>query len=227
MAVGSYKDACIDAGDPKRLAAFWAAALGMTADALDDGDAAVRDGAGAVVLWVNRVSELVTVKNRLHFDVLTESVDELVGAGATVLDAESFRWTVLWDPEGHELCAFVREEPIPSRWQAIVWDCAPSAASCRRLATWWAAIVGGDVVDDDRGFSSIEAIPGAPFAAMDFVPVPERKQMKNRIHIDVRVPGVDALTSRGATLLRPKGDGGIGWHVMADPAGNEFCAFTD
>jgi hypothetical protein len=29
----------------------------------------------------------------------------------------------------------------------------------------------------------------------------------------------------GATVLREPG-GDIGWHVLADPEGNEFCAFT-
>ena len=36
----------------------------------------------------------------------------------------------------------------------------------------------------------------------------------------------DELVAAGATRLRPKG-GDIGWHVMADPEGNEFCAFDD
>jgi hypothetical protein len=30
----------------------------------------------------------------------------------------------------------------------------------------------------------------------------------------------------GATVLREPG-GDIGWHVLADPEGNEFCAFTE
>lgn len=49
---------------------------------------------------------------------------------------------------------------------------------------------------------------------------------KNRIHIDVTTEEVGPLVAAGATVLRPKGDGGIAWTVMADPAGNEFCAFT-
>jgi hypothetical protein len=36
-----------------------------------------------------------------------------------------------------------------------------------------------------------------------------------------------ALLAHGATVLRPKGDQGLGWSVLADPDGNEFCAFTD
>ena len=36
-----------------------------------------------------------------------------------------------------------------------------------------------------------------------------------------------ALVAHGARTLRPKGDDGLRWTVMADPAGNEFCAFDD
>ena len=52
---------------------------------------------------------------------------------------------------------------------------------------------------------------------------------KNRIHLDVTTPDLDALVAAGATILRPQDadhvGGGIGWTVMADPDGNEFCAF--
>jgi hypothetical protein len=37
---------------------------------------------------------------------------------------------------------------------------------------------------------------------------------------------VGALLAAGAHRLRSKGDDGLGWDVLADPAGNEFCAFT-
>jgi predicted enzyme related to lactoylglutathione lyase len=51
--------------------------------------------------------------------------------------------------------------------------------------------------------------------------------VKNRLHIDVTTDDLDALVARGARVLRAKGDGGLGWTVLADPDGNEFCAFTD
>jgi hypothetical protein len=64
-----------------------------------------------------------------------------------------------------------------------------------------------------------------PILTMDFVPVPEPKTVKNRIHWDVTVPSVTPLVEAGATVLREP-DADIGWHVLADPEGNEFCAFT-
>jgi hypothetical protein len=54
--------------------------------------------------------------------------------------------------------------------------------------------------------------------------VPEPKTVKNRVHWDVNVESVDALVAAGATILRPRDDE-IRWSIMADPEGNEFCAF--
>jgi hypothetical protein len=80
-------------------------------------------------------------------------------------------------------------------------------------------------VDAEGGLSYIEEIPGAPFGSMDFAPVPEPKTAKNRVHIDVLTPDVDALVSAGASVVRAMDDE-IEWHVLADPEGNEFCAFV-
>jgi hypothetical protein len=65
-----------------------------------------------------------------------------------------------------------------------------------------------------------------PFENFVFVSVPEPKKVKNRIHWDVETDDVQALVDAGARILRRRGDGGIGWDVLADPEGNEFCAFT-
>ena len=57
------------------------------------------------------------------------------------------------------------------------------------------------------------------------VPVPERKSVKNRMHIDVF--GVTSeIIGLGATLVRERG-GDIQWDVLADPEGNEFCVFAE
>ena len=57
------------------------------------------------------------------------------------------------------------------------------------------------------------------------VPVPEKKTIKNRMHIDV-FGDPEELLKLGASLLRRKGDGGIEWDLLADPEGNEFCVFA-
>ena len=62
-----------------------------------------------------------------------------------------------------------------------------------------------------------------------FMRVPEAKQRKNRVHLDVnvgpeaRAAEVDRLRGLGATVLYEIDEPG-GHHVtMADPEGNEFC----
>ena len=56
--------------------------------------------------------------------------------------------------------------------------------------------------------------------------VPEPKATENRIHLDVRLPGPDVgpLVGLGATVLRAPDEEIDRW-VVADPEGDEFCAF--
>jgi hypothetical protein len=221
MPLATYKDLCIDAVDPGRLGRFWAAALGLRAVALDDGDLRL-DGPGAEhAVWVNRVREPVTVKQRVHIDVHTAAVADLEALGATVVDADSHPWTVLRDPEGGELCAFVRERVPDYRLYELGVD---TSGDPHEIAAWWQGLLGGRLEDDDHGFSWLEA-PGLPFEGIAFAPVPEPKTVKNRIHIDVTAPALEPLLDHGATVLRAR-DGEISWTVLADPDGNELCAFT-
>jgi hypothetical protein len=59
-----------------------------------------------------------------------------------------------------------------------------------------------------------------------FNEVPEAKTVKNRVHLDVWLPGtrIEPLVGLGARVLRGP-DEDIDWWVVADPEGNEFCAF--
>ena len=226
MAIARFKDLCLDAGDPGVLGAFWAAALDLELHTQESGDTYLTGPTEEHTIWVNRVPEPKTVKHRVHLDLNVGSVDELTALGATVLDAESFRWTLMADPEGGEFCAFVREGAISQRLYEIGIDTADSAEAAHRIAAWWAEVLGGRLVDDDSGYSYVDRVPSAPYDSLDFAPVPEPKTVKNRIHLDVTTADVDDLVAAGATILRAKDDE-IDWTVMADPDGNEFCAFTD
>jgi predicted enzyme related to lactoylglutathione lyase len=59
--------------------------------------------------------------------------------------------------------------------------------------------------------------------------VPESKTVKNRLHVDVRVPAdqieseVERLQAAGASVLHRGRQGPQEWVTMADPEGNEFC----
>ncbi|MGK5441222.1 VOC family protein [Micromonospora sp. URMC 105] len=137
----------------------------------------------------------------------------------------------------------------------ITFDCADPAG----LAAFWAEALGYRLQDPPGGFESweqaLEAMGVPPerrndaSAVLDpegsgprlfFQRVPEGKQAKNRVHLDVRAaPGLEGdarmaaleaeaerLTGHGATRLRryePAPPLGAGHIVMADPEGNEFC----
>ena len=62
--------------------------------------------------------------------------------------------------------------------------------------------------------------------------VPEAKRGKNRMHLDIETPDIDAEVARleqlGATRIEAaaRNEHGMRWIVMADPEGNEFCVCT-
>jgi predicted enzyme related to lactoylglutathione lyase len=59
--------------------------------------------------------------------------------------------------------------------------------------------------------------------------VPEPKAHKNSVHLDLRVPDLEAevarMVSLGAQRITedPMEEDGWAWHVLTDPDGNEFC----
>jgi glyoxalase superfamily protein len=222
MAIAQFKDLCLDAGDPARLGMFWAGVLGRTWTAQENGDGLLTGPTPQHTIWVNRVSEAKKVKNRVHLDIFTADLAGLEAAGATIVEPQDStrNWTVLADPEGNEFCAFLRSELPAERLHGLVVDSADPQAQAR----WWAGVYGVDVTTND-GWFTLEGVPGMPILTMDFVPVPEPKSVKNRVHWDVTVADVAPLAAAGATVLREPG-GDIRWYVMADPEGNEFCAFT-
>ena len=64
-----------------------------------------------------------------------------------------------------------------------------------------------------------------------FLRVPEKKSVKNRVHLDIRAgrsdeertSKVEQLNAAGATVVRRVEETGQWWMVMTDPEGNEFC----
>ncbi len=98
----------------------------------------------------------------------------------------------------------------------------------RRVAEFWGAVLGWTVQPDEDTFWM--SASGAPFPdlLLVFVPVPEKKTLKNRVHLDVSPVGcerdeeVARLEELGAKRM-DIGQGEQSWVVMADPEGNEFC----
>jgi predicted enzyme related to lactoylglutathione lyase len=98
------------------------------------------------------------------------------------------------------------------------------------LAPFWAAALGYQIGDFDQAGTYLDPVP--PDASLPIVylqRVPEPKQVKNRLHIDLYVldpeTKIDELITLGATKLGGPQTGSQGgwWQVMADPQGNEFC----
>ncbi len=228
--IARWKDLCIDASDAHRMARFWGELLGLEIDLHVDGDAALRGASPEETIWINTVPEPRTVKQRVHLDVDVASVDPVLALGATMLvpaEESGFAWSQLADPEGGELCTFAREGMAPdppARLYEMVVDTVDEE-SAHAQAVWWAGVWGGAAVDDERGFSWVEDVPGMPFASIDFGPVPEPKTVKNRIHWDITCDDVPGLVARGARILAEPTKA-TPWHVLADPDGNEFCSFA-
>jgi len=221
MTVARYKDLCIDANEMRAMAAFWSRVLGLS-PAADHPWMLLGDRPEKTV-WINTVPEAKTVKQRVHLDVATASLDDLTALGAKVLTpaSETQHWTVMTDPEGGEFCAFVRAEVPSYKAFEIVVD----SADPEKQARWWASVFGGEVGHQEgKPWWWIEGVPGSPFSYWVFNPVPEPKTVKNRIHWDVSADELELVLDQGATLLRER-DEEIGWHVCADPEGNEFCVF--
>jgi Glyoxalase-like domain len=216
MAIAQFKDLCVDADDPARLGVFWAAVLDRSWNAKDE---LITGPAPQHGIWVNAVPEPKSVKHRVHFDIYVRQLADLTTLGATVVEPHR-DWTVMADPEGGEFCAFLRDELPAERLHGLVVDSADPEAQAR----WWAGIYGVGVTDNERWFT-LEGVPGMPILTMDFVGVPEPKATKNRVHWDVTVADLAPLVEAGAIVLREPDDD-IYWHVLADPEGNEFCAFT-
>jgi len=108
---------------------------------------------------------------------------------------------------------------------SVVIDCAEPAS----LAAFWAAVTGYEVRDegpeDDNTWRTLRGPAGRP--NIGFQKVPEPKQVKNRVHIDLYAADEEAAAARiealGATRLYVSQDPYDVFVTLADPEGNEFC----
>jgi hypothetical protein len=146
----------IDCWHPASIARFWAAALdgyeiapydeaelrrlrGLGVDdPQDDPTVRVLAPPGQPGLFLQRVPEPRTGKNRLHLDLRCDDFDaeisRLTALGARVL-ADYDTFAVLCDPEGNEFCLSRRADPRPSGADALArLDPAQRAELMRALA---------------------------------------------------------------------------------------------
>lgn len=109
--------------------------------------------------------------------------------------------------------------------QEVVFDCHDISA----VARFWAGLLGTRWAMVDSEWAVVEA--GG--VRLGFQPVPESKQVKNRVHLDLEVDDLQAATEHavglGATVLLgiEEADDGTGSVILADVEGNELCLVRD
>jgi predicted enzyme related to lactoylglutathione lyase len=109
-----------------------------------------------------------------------------------------------------------------SRWENLVVNARDPA----RLARWWAEALGFQITYEKPDEVEIRRTP-EELPGLIFVPVPEAKERKNRLHIDLRPDDredeVERLVNMGARHVDVGQPADATWVVLADPEGNEFC----
>ncbi|SEG83584.1 Glyoxalase-like domain-containing protein [Thermomonospora echinospora] len=105
-------------------------------------------------------------------------------------------------------------------------DCADLGA----MATFWGGLLGMKVTYRKDTWLDLEPL-GAEGPVLSFQKVPEAKSGKNRLHLDLYVPDVDAAGARARELGGSPAGGrqdrpDMSFQIWRDPEGNEFCLVT-
>lgn len=233
----------VKARDDAALGRFWAQALGWVA----------RSGGGAtsvapagfdwtdpdapVCIDIIAVPDPETVTYRVHLELATSSeahrtqfVAHLKQLGATPAAGHGDApWTVLADPEGNQFCVLDPQRSYRDTGPiaAVVIDSADPPA----MAAFWGEALDWtlhEVTPDHALLRSAKRV--GPY--LHVVRTPHLKPARHRVHLDV-VPGrgddqaaeVARLRTLGATSA-DVGQGDVGWIVLADPHGNDFCVLA-
>ena len=224
---------CVDARDPVRLAAFWAAVLGWpTADDPRGGVAVLPvDDTGFRLRFVASDQPKVgpnpctSTSPAPRWRLRKPRALELGARHLDVGQLPEEEHVVLADPEGNELCVI---EP----GNAFLADCgvlgAVSGDGSPAVGHFWGAALGWPMVwdqDDETGIRSPLGGPKLTWGGPPYTP----KAGKDHVHLDL-VPSagsdvtteVRRLVGLGATPV-DIGQDDVPWTVMADPGGHEFC----
>ncbi|MEV7803328.1 VOC family protein [Microbispora sp. NPDC088329] len=230
---------CFDAHDPLRLARFWAGILGWeTADDLHGGIALLpSDDTGFRIRFLPS-QEQKAGQNPMHFDLTSRSLEDQQQTVARALELGARHidigqspeddHVVLADPEGNEFCVIGPDNKFLA-------DCGfIGALSCdgsQAVGYFWSEALGWPLVWDQDQETAIRSPHGGPKITWGGPPLMP-KAGKNRLHLDIAPPAggdqraeVERLVSLGAKRI-DIGRGEVGWVVMADPDGHEFCVLT-
>ncbi len=230
---------CFDAGEPLRLARFWAGVLGreMADDPRDGVTLPPGDEAGFRIRFVPSQERKVG-QNRMHFDLTSASLEDQQQTVARALESGARHidvgqrpeegHVVLADPEGNEFCV---GEPGNKFLAGCGFLGALACDGSQEVGYFWSAALGWPLVWDQDQETAIRSPHGGPKITWGGPPLMPRAG-KDRLHFDLaptadsdRQAEVDRLLSLGATRAGT-GPGEVGRVVMADPDGNEFCMLT-
>lgn len=113
---------------------------------------------------------------------------------------------------------------MTARFTELCIDCADP----KTLAAFWKEVLEWHVSEEDD--DSVELVnPESEWPVLLFARVPEKKTVKNRLHIDVsprdrdQKAELERLLALGATHADVGQGEDASWVVLKDPEGNEFC----
>jgi predicted enzyme related to lactoylglutathione lyase len=113
---------------------------------------------------------------------------------------------------------------MPLRMHHVVID----ARDLPGLADFWAAALHWQVLSSREREVVVGPDDSAPIG-LCFMPSPDDKNSKNRVHLDLTTEAADRdteierLIALGARRVNVGQTGAESWVVLADPEGNEFC----
>ncbi len=110
------------------------------------------------------------------------------------------------------------------RVRDVVIDCNDH----EKVLRFWSAALGWKRRPVNDQYVALVPPTGVTAPALLFQKVPEKKAVKNRVHIDFGAKRqmeeeVARLVTLGAKVLATRSLDDLRWTVMADPEGNEFC----
>lgn len=231
-----------ESADVDALAYFWSANVdGWSVRSAAGGEVRIapseQDGSTLELVFSPVAPRVKTGKNRIHLDLNTYSTHDYQGdrealplTGARVVDigqGELVPWTVFADPQGNEFCLLKPRDRYAESGAiaAIVVDCGDPG----RLAAFWSAATGWEVVESEADFAALRA-PGSPPRGpfLEFCRVAGRTPEPSPVSLGLESywphqhdGDVARLLSLGARAVR-KHDGEVSYSVLADPEGNEF-----
>lgn len=221
----------LDAYDVITISTFWSQLLGWTPEGRADGGVVVvPDIPSSHPLVVAAPGTPKTSQNRIHFDLTTQSPEQMgqllsraYGLGAVdvnVGQSPDEPHTVLADPEGNEFCVIPPDNTFLADTGALgAINCDGSQA----VGYFWSAALGWPLVWDQDEETAIQSPEGGSKITWSGPPLMPRPG-RDRLRFELSTSGSLSAAVARLTSLGARGDNepGSAEAVLWDPDGNEF-----